>query len=63
MKETDIKFLYGKGHICNYCDCQKSLCRSINYIKDYAQKERQINEMNIQIFACSLFRRKEEDNG
>ena len=58
MNKEDTKFLHGKGHICNYCDFNKDLCYNVKYIKDYARKERNINEMSIQIFNCSLFTRR-----
>lgn len=59
MKREDIKFLHGKGHICNYCDSNKEPCHSVRDIKKYAQEERNISEMSIQIFACSLFKKEE----
>jgi hypothetical protein len=57
MKERDLKFLRGKGHICNYCDFNPNTCRSIQLIKEYAQKERAVHAISIQIFDCSVFRR------
>lgn len=62
MKKEDIKFLSGKGHICNYCDFSKdSVCLSVTHIKEYARKRRAIHAMSMQIFDCSIFRRKKED--
>lgn len=58
IKKKYSRFLHGKGHICNYCDFTKGLCHSIKYIKNYAQKERNITEISIQVFACSLFTRR-----
>lgn len=62
MKEDDLKFLHGKGHICNYCDFSKDswTCRSIEHIKNYAQIERGIYVISIQIFDCSIFKRKKD---
>lgn len=57
MREKDIKFLNRKGHICRYCEFfYHGLCRSAEYIKDYARKKRRIDDMNIEILDCSLFK-------
>ena len=58
MKKENVKFLYGKGHICSYCDFNKDTCRSIQLIKEYALKERAIHGMSIQVFDCSVFKRR-----
>lgn len=60
MKKEDIEFLHGKGDICSYCDFNKGICYSVKYIREYAQKEMNINAMSIQVFDCSFFTRRKK---
>ena len=60
MNKENLKFLHGKGHICNYCDFNPNICRSIQLIKEYARKERAIHVISIQIFDCSVFKKEKE---
>ena len=54
--EEDSRKLYGKGHICNYCE-KTGDCNKIIRLHNLAMEDG-IQQLNIVIFECNAMIRK-----
>lgn len=64
MKEEAKQFLYGKGHICQYCIYGGSSygrkCVPLANVYNYTEIKQGITSFVIQVFDCKKFTMKEE---
>lgn len=61
--KTDKKFLYGKGHICQYCIYKevrlhlRPKCVPLANVYNYTKLEQGITSFTIIVFDCDKFKR------
>jgi len=62
MKKEDKQFLYGKGHICQYCIYGGSSygrrCVPLANVYNYTEITQGITSFVINVFDCDEFKRK-----